>query len=174
MARWQKWVGSWRFAVAVFLFGSGTMIESLQKWVFSTFGVDLFLTLALMGLTAHIVIVGINDWQPYRRWLAFLLKKMRSWKRDAELVTTANFREILAAHNQEIRDIRLAVRDLPMVPLGTDGAEYAPLPEGTNVVRLPDGTIRLALPVRIFASIRSGVPTVTVKLRVPKESDDDI
>ena len=174
MEFWKRWVGSWRFAAAAFLFGGGTMIESLQKWVFSTFGVDLFLTLALMGLTAHIVMVGINDWQPYRRWLAFLLRQMRFRNPDAAPVTKADLQEILAAHNQEIRDIRQVVNDLPMEPLGEDGTTYARLPDGANVVQLPDGTIRLALPVRIFASPRSGVPTVTVKTRVLKDSDDDI
>ena len=133
------------------------MIESLQKWVFSTFGVDLFLTLALMGLTAHIVMVGINDWQPYRRWLAFLLRQMRFRNPDSAPVTKADLREILAAHNQEIRDIRLAVSDLQMEPLGTDGTKYARLPDGTNVVKLPDGTIRLAFPVQLSAAFEGAV-----------------
>ena len=31
-------------------------------------GVNVLTTLALMGLTAHVVAVGFQDWEPYRSW----------------------------------------------------------------------------------------------------------
>ena len=44
-----------------------------------------------------------------------------------------------------------------MKPLGTDGVRYGALPKGTNLVCLPNGRVRLALPVRLEAAGSLGI-----------------
>ena len=153
------------------------MIEVVQAWFDSNLGINLPFAVGLMALTAHVVMVGVNDWHPYRRWLAFLLRQMRSRNPDAAPITKADLREILAAHNQEIRDIRLVVSDLQMEPLGTDGTKYARLPDGTNIVEMPNGQIRLALPVRLSAAFSGRVvgrlSAAVLKTSPPKQEDLD-
>lgn len=80
--------------------------------------------------------------------------KMHTGQRG-EPVTIGDLEDRLAANNLELRDMRETIGKLPMEPVGGDsGATYAELPNGTRAVKLPDGTIRLALPVRLSASLR--------------------
>ena len=64
---------------------------------------------------------------------------------------------------ETVRGLRETMRSLTQEPLG-NGHTYAQLPEGTNIVSMADGTMRLALPVNISVSISSGVPTVSASL----------
>ena len=54
------------------------------------------------------------------------------------------------------QNLKETIRRLPQMPLG-DGHTYASLPDGTNIVTLADGTIQLALPVRLSAALHGGV-----------------
>ena len=63
----------------------------------------------------------------------------------------------LEARDVEIRTLREVVRGLPQKPLGAGKTTYAKLPNGTNAVTLPDGTIRLALPVQISANFEGNL-----------------
>jgi len=58
------------------------------------------------------------------------------------------------------------VSAIDMKPLGDDGVRVGTLPAGTNLVCLPSGHMRLALPVRISGhlEIRSGKPRIEVTL----------
>lgn len=74
-------------------------------------------------------------------------------------------REELESHDfDKTRSLRDTVARLPQKPLG-DGHTYAELPPGTNVVTLADGSIRLALPVRIAGTLSIGAPGMSAELR---------
>ena len=78
-------------------------------------------------------------------------------RKDDEPLTRGSYKELLAANNLELKTFKSMVDDLPMEPLGTSGAKYARLPDRTNVVKLPDGTIRLAFPVQLSAAFEGDV-----------------
>ena len=63
-----------------------------------------------------------------------------------------------------------------MKPLGTDGVRYGALPKGTNLVCLPNGRVRLALPVRLEAAGSLGIvassSAAVLKTSPPKQPDD--
>ena len=82
-------------------------------------------------------------------------------KKDDAPATRSDIIDALAAHDLELKSFREAIDSLPMEPLGEDGTTYAPLPDRTRAVRLPDGTIRLALPVYI-----AGIGSATFPLTV--------
>ena len=62
-----------------------------------------------------------------------------------------------------LREIRAAVSNLPQKPL-RPGITYSKLPSGTNIVHMKDGTLRLAVPVRLAVSGSLGAPTAIVKV----------
>ena len=64
---WKHWLTDWRFAAGTLVAGGPGLVDDIQEWV-EILGVNVLVTLALMGLTAHIVAVGFSDWQPYRGW----------------------------------------------------------------------------------------------------------
>ncbi len=95
---------------------------------------------------------------------------------SGERVTTAAIQDALRAEGtatEQIIRMKEAVDGLEQVPFG-DGHSYAELPAGTRVVTMPDGTIRLALPVRLRATLTTGAPTATAKVTVvdAEKSDD--
>jgi len=53
-----------------------------------------------------------------------------------------------AVQAETVQGLRETINRLAQHPLG-DGHTYANLPEGTNIVTMADGTIRLALPVKL-------------------------
>ena len=62
-----------------------------------------------------------------------------------------------------LQEIRAAVSNLPQKPL-RPGMTYSKLPSGTNIVHMKDGTLRLALPVRLAVSGSLGAPSTDVKV----------
>ena len=58
------------------------------------------------------------------------------------------------------QNLKETIRSLPQMPLG-DGHTYARLPDGTNIVTMADGTMRLALPVRLSALSVSAVGSLS-------------
>ena len=86
-------------------------------------------------------------------------------------------REELSAKDVQIAKLKEVARKLPQKPLG-DGHTYATLPDGTNIVTMADGTVRLALPVRLSAAFSGGLlgslsATVT-KAPPPEEGKPDV
>ena len=53
------------------------------------------------------------------------------------------------------QNLKETIRRLPKKPLG-DGHSYARLPDGTNIVTVADGTIRLAIPKPLSATASAG------------------
>ncbi len=53
-----------------------------------------------------------------------------------------------AVQAKTVQGLKETINRLPQHPLG-DGHAYTKLPDGTNIVTMADGTIRLALPVRL-------------------------
>ena len=45
--------------------GGPGFVDDVQTWV-EVLGVNVLITLMLIGLTAHVVAVGFNGWEPYR------------------------------------------------------------------------------------------------------------
>lgn len=65
-------------------------------------------------------------------------------------------RQLRAAIEATSQNLKETIKRLPQMPLG-DGHTYASLPNGTNIVTLDDGTIRLALPVRLSTAFHGGL-----------------
>ena len=68
-----------------------------------------------------------------------------------------------------VRGLRETIDRLPLKPLG-DGHTYAPLPDGTNIVVMKDGSIRLAIPKQIAAT--STAPPSTASVALSKRPPD--
>ena len=87
-------------------------------------------------------------------------------------------REELSAKDVQIAKLKEVARKLPQKPLG-DGHTYAQLPDGTNIVSMADGTVRLALPIRVSAGESShkwstSQPSVTHRRASEKDTCDDV
>ena len=65
--RWKDWLKSWWFAAFTLVVGAPGRVDDVRAWA-RILGVDVLTTVALMGLTAHVVAVGFSDWEPYRGW----------------------------------------------------------------------------------------------------------
>ena len=89
-------------------------------------------------------------------------------KKDDEPLTVGKYRQELAANNLELQSIRDAATRLPMEPLGSDGATLGRLPDGANLVKLSDGSFRLALPIHLSAN-----EIITIVDSVQLEKRDD-
>ena len=61
-----------------------------------------------------------------------------------------------AIETKTVQDLRETINSLPQYPLG-EGHTYATLPDGTNIVTMVDGSIRLALPVRLSVNFSGGL-----------------
>ena len=97
---------------------------------------------------------------------------------------TFNFNAGADAHDHEhqlrnaieaktVQDLRETIKRLPQHSLG-DGHTYAKLPDGTNIVTMADGTMRLALPMRLSASFEGGLDgslSASVTKDPPPEQD---
>ena len=55
-----------------------------------------------------------------------------------------------AIEAKTVHGLKETIDSLPQHPL-SDGHTYAQLPDGTNIVLMADGTVRLALPIRVSA-----------------------
>ena len=95
----------------------------------------------------------------------------RDAKTQAEEVKDA-VREALQDHDVEVRGIKDAIKSLPKIPLG-DGHQCAALPDGTTIVTMADGTIRLAMPKRIKASATGTISGVMSASPIVRKAHDD-
>ena len=89
---------------------------------------------------------------------------------ESEIQEVREARERIESRGIELDDMKTRVSSLPHVRL-SDTATYAELPNGTRVVTLADGSIRLALPVRISATLAAGSPSMSVKLHAPRKGE---
>ena len=60
-----------------------------------------------------------------------------------------NIEKLLDSRLFQVQNIKSAISRLPKEPLGSDGTTYTDLPEGSRIVTMADGSIRLALPVSL-------------------------
>ena len=54
------------------------------------------------------------------------------------------------------QNLKETIRRLPQMPLGDDHS-YARLPDGTNIVTMADGTMRLVLPIILSVAFHGGL-----------------
>lgn len=103
---------------------------------------------------AIIVIFG-----PGKMILTYLMnRKIRKTANSvAELLQRSEANETNAERrHRELIDIRSALNKVDMKPLG-DSARVGRLPEGTNIVEMPSGEVRLALPIRLSGAVEGGL-----------------
>lgn len=73
------------------------------------------------------------------------------WSEDeinVEKVQNA-IRDVLREDNAQVQSLEEIVQQLPSTPFGPDGMAYVELPKGTRAIRMPNGNIRIVLPVRV-------------------------
>ena len=141
--------------------------------------------LVAVGIGERIVgLAGLPDdlaaWQKFLNMIpdeifgaAIALTAVFAWQRWGSRMNTA-VRETLGRAGKLLKignteyipfdNLVDVVNEIDMKPLGTEGARYGTLPEGTNLVCFPDGRVRLALPVNLAVSFRSGSPKIGVTL----------
>ena len=66
-------------------------------------------------------------------------------------------RDELEAKDLELLDLRTLVGRLTPKPVPGTSATYVKLPEGTRIVTMDDGSIRMALPIRVSAAFEGGL-----------------
>ena len=122
----------------------------------------------LRWLLVVVVMLGFGGFfgRRYRSMRADIAA-LKAQDRPSGLNQTFNFNAAADAHDHErqLRDaietkttlnLKETIRSLPQKPLG-DGHTYATLPNGANIVSMADGTMRLALPVRLEAAGSVGI-----------------
>ncbi|MDE0342624.1 MAG: hypothetical protein OXK82_05540 [Deltaproteobacteria bacterium] len=99
---------------------------------------------------------------------------VKAQKDEADRQEAQQILRDLRSRDVSLADIRTAISGLKQEPLGDSGHTYASLPDGTNIITMADGTIRLALPVRLspVALHVEGGGSATLK-RPPAPSDDE-
>ena len=75
---------------------------------------------------------------------------------DSQAIRTALREELDNRELNKTRTLRDTIAQLPQRPLG-DGHMVASLPDGTNVVTMADGALRLVFPVRLSANFEGGL-----------------
>ena len=99
-----------------------------------------------------------------RRLLKALLQKADSSEANAD------------RRHQELVDMQSVLAKVDMKPLG-DSARVGRLPDGTNIVEMPNGQIRLALPVRLSAAFSApavgSLSAAVLKTSPPKQGKQD-
>ena len=101
---WKHWLTDWRFAAGTLVVGGPGLVSDIQEWV-RMLGVNVLVTLALMGVTAHIVAVGFSDWQPYRGWW--------QWFREIRPFSGARKEELWKTSPGAGRLVAQAIREAP-------------------------------------------------------------
>ena len=104
-----------------------------------------------------VVLTALFAWQRWGDRVKSATKKAAG--RAGRLVSTIKIRGTDYIRFDDLIDV---VSEVEMKPLGADGGRYGTLPDGTNIVTMADGTVRLALPVYIGARFRGGSPTANV------------
>ena len=87
--------------------------------------------------------------------LALFLWDMAGESKDKDKLRNI-LREELEAHDVQIVRLKEVARRLPQQALGAEHT-YARLPDGTNIVTMADGSVQLALPVRLSVDISGGI-----------------
>ena len=81
-----------------------------------------------------------------------------------------------AIETKTTQNLKETIRRLPQMPLGDDHT-YARLPDRTNIVTMADGTMQLALPVRLSAAgsfgIAASCSAAVLKTSPPKRGKPD-
>ena len=78
-----------------------------------------------------------------------------------------------AIETKTTQNLKETIRSLTQMPLG-DGHTYARLPDGTNIVTMADGTMRLALPIVLSVAFHGGLDgslSGSVTKATPPEGD---
>ena len=74
------------------------------------------------------------------------------WSLRDEKMSGKQIAKAMRENDYRVEKIREAIKDLEHKPLG-DGHKVARLPDGTNIVTMADGSLRLALPVYIEGTV---------------------
>lgn len=101
----------------------------------------------------------------------FLYRRSLSGKMDALVEQQSESSSRAERQHQEYVDLSSAFARLPQSDLG-DGHRCGELPPGANLVRLADGSFRIALPQRASVTIPIGPTSAEVGARILPASDE--
>ncbi|MCY4496773.1 MAG: hypothetical protein OXC14_05750 [Rhodospirillaceae bacterium] len=145
------------------------IIKSISDYVLALI-VERWIELALFGGAVIL----------WRWWMGYQIRdRISALEARPAITQTFNFNSGADAHDHD-RQLQNAIEDkmvhglketinrLPQHPLG-DGHSYAELPDGTRIVTMADGSIRLALPARL----RGMDVTTAVGMSASLTVDDD-
>lgn len=120
----------------------------------------------VVGMGAGKMETGIPWWAIFAGAIifacAFGVFQAHERKGDAPATVDA-IKDAFAANSLELQSIRAAAEELDMEPFGDSGITSARLPDRTTLVRLPDGSFRLAMPRRAEYRITVTAGSYTVE-----------
>ena len=143
---------------------------------------------ALMG-AGGVMFATWVVWEAVRLWQRVSGRESAQPTAQPIIIETFNFNAAIdpsdIAHQlrremegETVRGLQETMRSIPQEPLG-NGHTYARLPNGTNIVSMADGTMRLALPKRVSGvgvshSWSTSQPSVTHRRASEKDTSDEV
>ena len=101
----MRWLSSWRFALVMIAVGLPGTVEDIREWV-QVLGTNVLVTVALMGLIAHIMEVRCNRWYPYRKLIDRLRTRRRLVRSRGRFVISVTQAQFDALSDEERDDRR--------------------------------------------------------------------
>ena len=133
----------------------------------------------IAGIESALIVI----YEPSKMLMTYFMnrRRMKATARDAAQLEALLSQRLEASEanaarrHQELVDLRSVLAKVAMEPLG-DSARVGRLPDGTNIVEMPNGQIRLALPVRLsaaFSAAPASFSATVLKISPPEQGPDD-
>ena len=131
-----------------------TVAEAVIRILWAVLG-GLLTAIGFWGLRKRIAALERKEAQPPVQ----ILNVVTSGKElEPDAIRAALREELRGRDANQVDNLVETVNQLTQHPLG-DGHRYATLPDGTNIVMMADGSVRLVLPVRISAHFKARSPS---------------
>ena len=123
-------------------------------------------------ITATGVKVDIPIWIIASLWTGFFVAAIYEYKGEIKRAWFWLFKRKEISSMLQLQNLKEAINSLSQKDLG-NGIKCAKLPDGTTVVTMPDGEIKLAFPVRIAVHGTSRAGMSSAGVTVVKGDKDD-